>query len=375
MGMVRMFYMIHVKIQVNCMKKFIFSIICLIVVAIVVASVFQKKEETSNQGTEENNVIDNCDDGFYIETLSDKDIYCPGTYVCVSLMPQPKRELYGDMISLANSYAILRAAYCDAELWFRFGMVVNDSIGQVHLDSVWDLEARNAVDKYVKTLVDILPRDTTLWDQSDSILWDKVWSAYTTCADKLSKRFSLNHYGKITEKDVVRYMNIEQFIPNYDSIYDLRRKQSEENERYLLLMAEQTPSFDRECLYTIEYAHQRRHEEPHKAIPMLEKLMESGKFSRYLHEVWRTWRCLRQVAESPSRDGMILNLEYNKMRYKCLKTILTQIMQDPKDIYAINDFCFLATYDNITRYSEFMFGNSAPLEHMMLFPEILDDDE
>lgn len=374
MGMVRMFYMIHVKIQVNCMKKFIFSIICLIVVAIVVASVFQKKEETSNQGTEENNVIDNCGDGFYIETLSDKDIYCPGTYVCMSLMPQPNRELYGDMISLANSYAILRAAYCDAELWFRFGMVVNDSIGQVHLDSVWDLEARNAVDKYVKTLVDILPRDTTLWDQSDSILWDKVWSAYTTCADKLSKRFSLNHYGKITEKDVVRYMNIEQFIPNYDSIYDLRRKQSEENERYLLLMAEQTPSFDRECLYTIEYAHQRRHEEPHKAIPMLEKLMESGKFSRYLHEVWRTWRCLRQVAESPSRDGMILNLEYNKMRYKCLKTILTQIMQDPKDIYAINDFCFLATYDNITRYSEFMFGNSAPLEHMMLFPEILDDD-
>lgn len=374
MGMVRMFYMIHVKIQVNCMKKFIFSIICLIVVAIVVASVFQKKEETSNQGTEENNVIDNCGDGFYIETLSDKDIYCPGTYVCVSLMPQPKRELYGDMISLANSYAILRAAYCDAELWFRFGMVVNDSIGQVHLDSVWDLEARNAVDKYVKTLVDILPRDTALWNQSDSILWDKVWSAYTTCADKLSKRFALRHYGKITEKDVVKYMDIKQFIPNYDSIYDLRRKQSEENERYLLLMAEQTPSFDRECLYTIEYAHQRRHEEPHKAIPMLEKLMESGKFSRYLHEVWRTWRCLRQVAESPSRDGMILNLEYNKMRYKCLKTILTQIMQDPKDIYAINDFCFLATYDNITRYSEFMFGNSAPLEHMMLFPEILDDD-
>ena len=374
MGMVRMFYMIHVKIQVNCMKKFIFSIICLIVVAIVVASVFQKKEETSNQGTEENNVIDNCGDGFYIETLSDKDIYCPGTYVCLTYMPQSKRELYGDMISLANSYAILRAAYCDAELWFRFGMVVNDSIGHVHLDSIWDLEARNAVDKYVKTLVDILPRDTALWNQSDSILWDKVWSAYTTCADKLSKRFALKHYGKITEKDVVKYMDIKQFIPNYDSIYDLRRKQSEENERYLLLMAEQTPSFDRECLYTIEYAHQRRHEEPHKAIPMLEKLMESGKFSRYLHEVWRTWRCLRQVAESPSRDGMILNLEYNKMRYKCLKTILTQIMQDPKDIYAINDFCFLATYDNITRYSEFMFGNSAPLEHMMLFPEILDDD-
>ena len=62
------------------------------------------------------------------------------------------------------------------------------------------------------------------------------------------------------------------------------------------------------------------------------------------------------------------------MRYKCLKTILDKIMQDPNDIYAINDFCFLATDDNITRYSEFMFGNSAPLEHMMLFPEILEED-
>jgi hypothetical protein len=40
-------------------------------------------------------------------------------------------------------------------------------------------------------------------------------------------------------------------------------------------------------------------------------------------------------------------------------------------LYAINDFCFLATYDNITRYSEYLYGNSAPLEHMMLFPEIL----
>ena len=70
-----------------------------------------------------------------------------------------------------------------------------------------------------------------------------------------------------------------------------------------------------------------------------------------------------------------MSLEYSRMRYRCLNTILKQIVKNPKDIYAINDFCFLATYDNITRYSEFMFGNSAPLEHMMLFPEILEDDD
>ena len=98
-------------------------------------------------------------------------------------------------------------------------------------------------------------------------------------------------------------------------------------------------------------------------------------FSRYLHEMWRTWRVLKQVAESPSSDGRILNLEYNQMRYRCLNTILQQIIKNPKDIYAINDFFFLATYNNITRYSEYMFGNSALLEHMMLFPEILEDTD
>jgi len=40
---------------------------------------------------------------------------------------------------------------------------------------------------------------------------------------------------------------------------------------------------------------------------------------------------------------------------------------------AINQFMFLASYDNIIRYSSYMFGNSAPLEQMMLFSGILDN--
>ena len=358
------------------MKKFIVGFIAIIIAGIIVVSFPFSKDEKDEQSPKNSIEKDTIDDSDYfcIETLSDKDIYFHGPAVCLTYASQETRKLYDDMVNLANGYAILRAAYCDAELWFRFGMIVNDSIRKIEIWPAWDDKMQADAKKYVNTLVDILPRDTALWNQSDSVLWDKVWRAYTTYADKLSKRFALNHYGKITEKDVARYMDIEQFIPNYDSIFSLRFKQSEENEKYLLLMAEQTPNFDRECLYTVEYAHQRRHEEPHKAIPMLEKLMESGKYSRYLHEVWRTWRCLKQIALSPSRDGMILNLEYNEMRYKCLNTILRQIMSNPKDIYAINDFCFLATYDNITRYSEFMFGNSAPLEHMMLFPEILNED-
>lgn len=360
------------------MKKFLFGIIAVIIVCVVIVALPKKANKANNddggkqtikqEETVEEETVEE-DDGFYIEPLSDKDIYFKPDSAL------PDNPVINDMVDVANGYAILRTVYCDTELWFRFSMTVNDEIGRIKTDIIKDKGIRKAAEKYVKTLIKILPKDTILYKQSDSILWDKVWKAYTTYADALSSRYALKHYGKITEKDMARYMDIKQFIPNYDSIYDLRRKQSEENEHYLLLMAEQTPSFDRKCLYTVEYAHQRRHEEPHKAIPMLGRLLILDKYSRYLHHVWRTWRCLKQIEISPSRDGMILNQEYNRMRYRCLNTILQQIVKNPKDIYAINDFCFLASYDNITRYSEFMFGNSAPLEQMMLFPEILEDNE
>ena len=298
------------------MKKFIFGIVATIVVGIVVVSLPKQGKKGDNQGVDAGVETIEEDDGFYIETLSDKDIYFKADTVL------PDNPVIRDMIDVANGYAILRAAYCDAELWFRFGMVVNNEIEQLKTGTIKDADIRLAAEQYVRKLVLILPVDTAKRNETDSLLWDQVWDAYKSFADKLSSRYALSHYGHITEKDVQKYMDIEQFIPNYDSIYNLRKQQSEENERYLKLMAEQTPSFDRECLYTVEYAHQRR---------------------------------------------------YNQMRYRCLNTILKQIVKNPKNIYAINDFCFLATYDNITRYSEFMFGNSAPLEHMMLFPEILED--
>lgn len=71
------------------------------------------------------------------------------------------------------------------------------------------------------------------------------------------------------------------------------------------------------------------------------------------------------LAQGRSREaGMVISSGI-------LLNILGKIIKNPKDIYALNDFCFLDTYDNITRYSEFMFGNSVPLEHMMLFPRYL----
>ena len=348
------------------MKKLLFGIIAVVAIAIAIVSL-------PSHGEDEDKLVSNYpketvdgEDKSVIGTLSDKDIYFKADTML------PDNSVVNDLVDVANGYAILRAAYCDAELWFLFRMVVNRDIAKIRTDIIRDSGIRAATERYKERLLCSLPSYDKIAN-ADSLMWEQVWNAYKDYADTLRLRYSISHYGQITQKDVWQYLDIVQFIPNYDSIYDLRRQQSEENECYLKLMIEQTPNFDRECLYTIEYAHQCRHQEPHSAIPLLEALMKSGKYSRFLHEVWRTWRVLRQIAESPSRDGIILNLEYNRMRYRCLNTILKQIVRNPEDIYAINDFFFLASYNNIIRYSEFLFGNSAPIEQMMLFPEIVED--
>ena len=150
------------------MKKFIFGFLALILIGIVVMSL---PKQGNKDGKQKAVTVEDCvddDNRFYIETLSDKDIYFKAD---TSL---PDNPIINDMMDVANGYAILRAAYCDAELWFRFGEVVNDTIGLLKTNAIKDRGMREAAEQYVKTLVSILPRDTALWNQEDSVLWNHV---------------------------------------------------------------------------------------------------------------------------------------------------------------------------------------------------------
>ena len=198
------------------MRKFIFGIVAIIVVGIVVVSLSKQGKGDDKQAVDTKNETSEGDDGFYIGTLSDKDIYFKADTI---LSDNP---VINDMVDVANGYAILRSAYCDAELWFRFGMVVNNEISRLKTGTIKDADTRIAAEQYVRKLVLIMPVDTAKRNETDSLLWDQVWDAYKSFADKLSSRYALSHSGHITEKDVQKYMDIEQYIPNYDSIYNLR---------------------------------------------------------------------------------------------------------------------------------------------------------
>ena len=147
------------------MKKFIFGIVAIIVVGIIAVSLpKQDKEEDRQLANAAKETINN-DDGFYIEPMSDKDIYFKADTVL------PDNPVINDMMDIANGYTILRAAYCDAELWFRFGMVVNNEIGRLETGTIKDADIRMAAEQYVRKIVLIMPVDTAKKNETDSLLF------------------------------------------------------------------------------------------------------------------------------------------------------------------------------------------------------------
>lgn len=329
------------------MKKIIFGLIAVIAIVSIVFAFPQHEDKSGNRW------------GDYI--LSDKDIY----YNVDSLLPHDGRDLkvVDELVDIANGYAILGAGFCDAECWLCIGEVVNDYIRELKTGVIKDKQIRKAAEEYKKILLEVLPKDTSMWCV-DTVLCAKVKRASIAFGDKILEKSPLAKYKEITNESVLEHLDKMQFVSNYDSVHNLRSDVSEDHARYMKLMAEQTPNFDRKCIYAIEFAHQTQDSE---ALNLLEECMKEGKYSRFLPELWATWRCMVQMETSPSVTGFIDNLRYNKMRYRCLNAIVKRIIENPKDIFAINHFCFLATYDNIVRIAPYHYGNSANVEYYNIF--------
>ena len=76
------------------------------------------------------------------------------------------------------------------------------------------------------------------------------------------------------------------------------------------------------------------------------------------------------IIEGDEETNMAAMMEFEENKQGMMNTILRRIVRNPNDFKAICEFNFFAIYDNIIRYSSYLFGNSAPLEYIMLFPEI-----
>ena len=61
---------------------------------------------------------------------------------------------------------------------------------------------------------------------------------------------------------------------------------------------------------------------------LLGDIMESGLYTKYLLEVWLSWRARAQMNYSPSSFSMIPNNYFDRLRVKCLNTFLSRLQEE-----------------------------------------------
>lgn len=83
-------------------------------------------------------------------------------------------------------------------------------------------------------------------------------------------------------------------------------------------------NIDRRAVLALEMAQINRRE----GVILLGDIIESGIYTKYLLEVWISWRANAQMEHSPSSFSIIPNNYFDSMRAKCLDTFLRHIRDD-----------------------------------------------
>jgi len=201
--------------------------------------------------------------------------------------------------------------------------------GKAHSNSAFD----NAHNAYVEGY-DALPKivDSTLLDDFENHFWE--W------------------YDK------------RKYVPEYDQIAalylddDAGRKEITEDEiRHLKAVVESEKNIDRRTILSLELMRCSREAYVDAAL-YLGEILESGIYTKYLLEAWIAWRALVQLDFfAPSSYAVIPNSYYDKIRVKCLNTILRHIQTAPDkyDVCLIENFI----YCEILHRMDAIYGNEA----------------
>ena len=109
----------------------------------------------------------------------------------------------------------------------------------------------------------------------------------------------------------------DPMLPEPDSVGVARLKSAAEGER----------DIDRRTILALELAQWDRFE----GARLLGDILESGIWTRYLLEAWISWRANVQMEMSPSSFSTVANNFYDRIRVKCLNTMLRHCQEVPED--------------------------------------------
>jgi hypothetical protein len=205
----------------------------------------------------------------------------------------------------------------------------------------------------------------------------KEWRSFSDKLVPISSQDALSRF----EDNFWTWYDKRKYVPEIDSIMMRRFKAGmhpelpEEESAGFLNMVKSERDIDRRTILAIEIAPFV----PSEAVFLLGEILESGIYTKYILEAYLNWRAMTQEQYFGSSSmSMIPNDLYNKVRAKCVETILRHYIQSEESY----DLCLIDNLIGCGGLSRFgwMFGNGATptlynlRERFFLPPEILGYD-
>lgn len=233
-------------------------------------------------------------------------------------------------------------------------------------------ELRERAKNYIDSLLWVIDVDDDYefeeGEMPEDILAQFVMAVNSTLHPFAEKEVLANTY----EREMSRLKDLA-----YEPLQGYDYKNSDIVGQMLRLMSA-CKDFDSQCSLLLYWAdHEDMMCSPVWLVAVGSRLLQSGKYSPLLYDVWVRWRALYQYCYcGNSTWSNIPNNYYNLIRLQCYESCLKHIASTPDDIMAMNCASLLAGRSNIQRFG-WMFGNSATLEIDELMPNVfgVDDDE
>lgn len=298
-----------------------------------------------------------------IESISDKDDWLHASDAQLS------DPLARQLVEAYNYSVVWRNLYTDLDLSWRMWWN-NSDVGEINslYDAIISMDCFTFSDPKMAHLADSLKHAVALAVvDSTSKLYEQYFDRYMGAV--LNYYDSFHVASESYNEDEEPYAT---YVQNYAELQEKRMQSDSIHQQQLLSMIDSATDMNRRCVYAIEYAHSSQ-DGPYfiDAIPVLVNIMNTGEYSPFLYDVWRTWRTMQAAHMGMSRDSAIPNLQYNALRRTVANTMLNHIIEHPDDAEAIRAFLYLSACANINRYCDFPFGNQNFEEQMVIFPEFV----
>ncbi len=275
---------------------------------------------------------------------------------------------------LYNAFSFSHSIWADYEIWARTQLsgldeqlVPTDSIifaiGNISAMKL-GLKHQHEAEKFQKEMVWFINNDPSKWSEGRF-----PGRAYNKFNDFIVDNIEI-HLD--TSEIYNYYRSVVALIFQYDSFQEEIETIQDDSAMFDAIhqKIEEAKSFDEQCAIALACSMKCSTFCGAYSIDLMSSLLKSGKYSVLLEQMWILWRAFSQsVLIGRSRDSVIPNYSYDKMRKRIYTTISKHVKENPQDTNAIICGLRILKHPGLIRNGENMYGNDADVDIMNYCPD------